>query len=50
MSVPLHWNAQNLPVGVQFVGRSGDEALMFALAAQLENARPWIEKYKEIRL
>jgi amidase len=50
MSVPLHWNAQSLPVGVQFVGRSGEEALMFALAAQLENLKPWMQKYSGIKL
>lgn len=48
MSVPLYWNQHNLPVGVQFVGRSGEEALMFALAAQLENAKPWSGKYPKI--
>ena len=48
MSVPLHWNNNNLPVGVQFVGRSGEEGLMFALAAQLEHARPWWPKYKQL--
>jgi len=49
MSVPLHWNKNNLPVGLQFVGRSGEEALMFALAGQLEHAKPWINKYSEIK-
>ena len=44
MSVPLYWNKENLPVGVHFIGRYGDEATLFRLAAQLETARPWIEK------
>jgi amidase len=41
MSVPLHWN-DGLPIGVQLVAATGDEALLFRVAAQLESARPWI--------
>jgi len=41
MSVPLHWNRDGLPIGTHFMGRFGDEATLFRLAAQLEEARPW---------
>ena len=41
MSIPLYWNSDNLPVGSHFIGRFGDEATLFRLAAQLEEARPW---------
>jgi amidase len=41
ISLPLHWNDARLPVGVQFVGRFGDEETILALAGQLEQAAPW---------
>jgi len=48
MSVPLYWNDERLPIGMQFVGRYGDEATLFRLASQLEKARPWSERFPPI--
>jgi amidase len=44
ISLPLHWNETGLPIGMQFVGRLGDEATLFRLAAQLEQAKPWFNR------
>ena len=43
-SVPLYWNETGLPVGTQFVAPYADEATLFRLAAQLEQAQPWANR------
>ncbi len=45
MSLPLHWSADGLPVGVQFVGRQRADRTLLALAARLEVALPWAERW-----
>jgi Asp-tRNA(Asn)/Glu-tRNA(Gln) amidotransferase A subunit family amidase len=44
MSVPLYWTEDGIPVGAMFAGRFGDEATLFRLAAQLEQAAPWFDR------
>ena len=48
MSVPLAWSSDGLPLGMQFAARYADEATLFRLAAQLEQARPWIDRRPEV--
>jgi amidase len=44
VSLPTFWNAGGVPIGTQWVGRFGDEATLFRLAAQLESSRRWYER------
>jgi amidase len=41
VSLPLEHDSDGLPIGVQFVARYGEEALLLQLAASLEQAKPW---------
>jgi len=44
LSLPLHWTGDGLPMGMLFTARTGDEATLFRLAAQLEQAVPWRDR------
>jgi amidase len=41
LSLPLHRTPEKLPVGVQIVGRAGDDETLLALAEQLQAASDW---------
>ena len=44
VSLPLHWSADGLPMGVQLVGRYGDEATLLAVSTALEQEMPWRDR------
>ncbi len=50
MSVPTLWTKDHLPVGVQFEANMGNEANLFALASQIEEAAPWAHLWPEMAL
>jgi amidase len=48
VSVPLHWTADGLPIGVMLAGRMAEEGTLISLSAQLEAARPWKDRHPPI--
>lgn len=44
ISLPLHWTADGLPLGVQFIAPPGEDGLLLQLAAELEAAQPWFDR------
>ena len=45
ISLPLYWTGGRLPIGVQLVADYGREDVLLRLAAQLEAAQPWAERW-----
>jgi amidase len=48
ITLPLHWNDDGLPIGVQLIAAYGREDLLLRVAAQLEEARPWADRHPEV--
>jgi amidase len=48
VSLPLHQTGAGVPVGVQLTGGPWQEASLIALAAQLEEARPWADRRPQL--
>lgn len=49
MSVPAGLDSEGLPLAVAFLGRPGEDGRLMALAAQLEEARPWAHLHPPAR-
>lgn len=47
-SVPLHWTATGLPVGIHLAAPFGEDATLIALCAELEQAAPWAHRTPSI--
>jgi amidase len=45
MSVPLHFPEDGPPIGTHFAAAPGADALLLGLAYQLEQARPWKDRW-----
>lgn len=50
INLPLNWSKDGLPLGVQFTARVGGEMTLLKLAAELEKASPWAQRYAGIRI
>jgi amidase len=44
VSLPLYWNDRGLPIGVQVVAPYGREDVLLRVAAQVEEAQPWVDR------
>jgi len=44
ISLPLAWSESGLPIGMMLSAAFGNDALLFQLAGQIEQARPWADR------
>ncbi|WP_188208161.1 amidase [Alkalibacillus aidingensis] len=49
MSVPVYWTESGVPIGMQLSANVGDDARLFKLATQIEQAKPWFDRYQQIQ-
>ncbi len=47
-SVPCGFSSDGLPIGLQIVGRRGQEAMVLRASAAFEKARPWADKHPPV--
>jgi aspartyl-tRNA(Asn)/glutamyl-tRNA(Gln) amidotransferase subunit A len=47
LSVPCGWDSEGLPLGIQLIGRLGEDARLLHAAALFEQIRPWADRWPE---
>lgn len=48
VSLPLHWSADDLPVGVHLACAFGEDERLMSLCGQIERAAPWAAKQQSL--
>ena len=48
VSLPLHWSAEGLPVGVHLACAFGEDARLMSLCGQIERAAPWRDRQQRL--
>ena len=49
-SIPCGFSSEGLPVGLQIIGRKGDELSVLKASAAYEKISPWFNKYPPISM
>ncbi|HEY9212659.1 MAG TPA: amidase [Ancylobacter sp.] len=48
-SLPMHWTADGLPVGIHLAAAFGRDEMLMGLCARLEEAQPWFHRRPPLR-